>query len=110
MRSFILAFALLTLAAPAIAQTMRSATITMSRTGWNFDSFAVVTAEPISNPANCPTPDGYISEKSQPGYSTYYAAALTAYIARRRVVIVAHNSECGFAGRPKLIGINLTNE
>jgi ABC-type proline/glycine betaine transport system substrate-binding protein len=110
MRSFTLVFALLTLAAPAIAQTMQGgATITLIRTGWNSDSFAVVTAEPILNPAGCSTPDGYISEKSLPGYSTYYAAALTAYLARRRVVITVHDSEC-FSQRPKLIGINLTNE
>jgi ABC-type proline/glycine betaine transport system substrate-binding protein len=109
MRSFTLVFALLVLASPAIAQTMQPATITLIRTGWNSDSFAVVTAEPILNPAGCPTPDGYISEKSLPGYSTYYAAALTAYVTRRRVVITVHNSEC-FSERPKLIGINLTNE
>jgi hypothetical protein len=97
------------LASPAAAQTMRSGSVTMVRTGWNVDSFAIVTAEPISNPASCPTPDGYISEKSFPGYSTYYAAALTAIATRRHVVISIHDSEC-WAGRPKIIGINLTSD
>jgi hypothetical protein len=102
-----LALALLAPTSPALAQSMQAGTVTMIRTGWNSDSFAVVTAEPIANPARCPTPDGYISEKTLPGYSTYYAAALTAYLARRRVVITVHNTEC-FGSRPKLIGINLT--
>ena len=53
------------------------------------------------------TPDGYISDKSLPGYTTYYAAALTALMtASPLVVVTVHNTEC-FAGRPKLIGINL---
>ena len=103
----VLALALLAPASPALAQGTTAATVTMIRTGWNADQFAVVTAEPIINPARCPTPDGYLSEKSLPGYSTYYAAALTAYLAHRRVHIIVHNSEC-FAARPKLIGINLT--
>ena len=51
----------------------------------------------------------YITHKSLPGYSTYYAAALTAYATHRRVMLVAHNSEC-FGGWPKLIGINLIQE
>lgn len=106
MRFLLPALAVLAIALPAAAQTMPTASITMIRTGWNTDSFAVVTAEPIQNPARCPTPDGYLSEKSAPGYSTYYAAALTAYAAKRRVVVTVHNSECAL-GRPKLIGINL---
>jgi hypothetical protein len=95
--------------APAAAQTMQPGSVTMVRTGWNADSFAVVTAEPIVNPAGCGTPDGYISEKSLPGYETYYAAALTAIAARSHVVITVHDSEC-FGDRPKLIGINLTSD
>lgn len=90
----------------AAAQTSVDATITMVRTGWNSDSFAVVTAEPISNPAGCAVADGYISEKSLPGYETFYAAALTAITTRRRSTVVVHDGEC-FADRPKLIGINL---
>jgi hypothetical protein len=90
----------------ATAQTTRAGTITMVRTGWNVDSFAVVTAEPIVNPARCPTADGYLSMKSAPGYSTYYAAALTGYLAARPAVFTVHDSECEM-GRPKLIGINL---
>lgn len=81
----------------------------MVRTGWNADSFAIVTAEPIMNPARCPTPDGYISDNSFPGYGTYYAAALTAIAARRRVIVAINDTEC-FAGRPKILGVNLTSE
>jgi hypothetical protein len=95
-------------AAPVLAasQTMRTGTITMVRTGWNVDAFAVVTAEQIANPARCPTADGYLSQKAAPGYSTYYAAALTGYLAAKPAVFTVHDTECEF-GRPKLIGINL---
>jgi hypothetical protein len=102
---FIIA-ALICLSSPAFSQTTAVGSITLIRTGWNFDSFGIVTREPIQNPANCPTPDGYVSDGTQPGYSTYYAAALTAYMANVPIQIVIHNSEC-VATRPKLIGINL---
>lgn len=75
MRPLLIALIVAVCASPAIAQTPSSGSITLIRTGWNADSFAIVTQEPIQNPANCPTPDGYISEKSLPGYSTYYAVA-----------------------------------
>jgi hypothetical protein len=107
MRALIFALALVGIASPGFAQTSTGASITGVRTGWNADSFAVTTVEPIVNPASCPTPDGYISDKSFPGYNTYYAAALTALIApSASMVVTVHNTEC-FAGRPKLIGINL---
>jgi hypothetical protein len=82
--------------------------ITMIRTGWNIDGFVVVTGEPIINPASCSAPDGYMSHNSFPGYSTYYAAALTAYLAHRPVTIIVDGNEC-FGDRPKLIGIDLRN-
>ena len=110
MKTFTAIVAIVSLsAAPlvATAQTMRTGTVTMVRTGWNSDSFAVVTAEPIANPAACPTPDGYLSLKPAPGYTTYYAAALTAYLAAKPAVFTVHDSECE-GGRPKLIGINLS--
>jgi hypothetical protein len=107
MRVLVVALALVGIASPSLSQTMTPCSISGVRTGWNADSFAVTTVEPIVNPANCPTPDGYISEKSLPGYNTYYAAALTAFIASSpSVVVTVHNTQC-FSGRPKLIGINL---
>jgi len=93
-------------ALPAFSQTMSNGTITMIRTGWNDDAFAIVTAEPIQNPAHCPEPDGYLSMRTLPGYSTYYAAALTAYTLKNPIVITTHNTECA-GTRPKLIGINI---
>ena len=92
---------------PAHAQTHAVGTITMVRTGWNVDSFAVVLNVPVQNPARCPTADGYITEASLPGYRTYLAAALTAFASKSPVQIVVHDKEC-FGNRPKLIGINLT--
>ena len=82
--------------------------IIMIRTGWDIDGFVVVTGEPIINPARCSAPDGYMSNNSFPGYSTYYAAALTAYLAHTPVTIIVDGNEC-FADRPKLIGIDLRN-
>ncbi|WP_434149223.1 hypothetical protein ACR2R6_18750 [Methylocaldum gracile subsp. desertum] len=98
------------LSAPAVGQPVHQpGSITMVRTGWNADSFAVVTAEPIVNPAGCPTPDGYISDKAFPGYETFYSAALTAFVARRRVIMVVDEAQC-FNDRPKIVGINITSE
>lgn len=96
----------LLLAGPAMAQTHVTGSIKLLRTGWAADSFAVALNVPAQDPAFCGTADGYITHLSQPGYRTYYAAALTAYAARQPVTVVVHNSEC-HGGRPKLIGINL---
>jgi hypothetical protein len=54
----------------AQAQTTMTGTIVMIRTGWNDDSYAVVTAEPMLNPAGCISNNGYISHITLPGYST----------------------------------------
>ena len=99
----------LVLGATAQAQTMMTGTISMIRTGWNDDAFAIVTVEAMANPNHCSRADGYISTKAFPGYDTYLAAALTAYSVRRRVVLTVHNTEC-VGGWPKLIGINLTQD
>lgn len=88
------------------------------RTGWNDDSFAVTcdgqiiigegsenSGGPIQNPASFPTPDGYVSHVSFPGYNTYYQAALKG-LQYEFVNVIVHNTECAL-GRPKLIGINV---
>lgn len=99
--------ALLAVASAASGQTMTGGVnMTMVRTGWNSDSFAVVTAALILNPARCSTPDGYISEKNLPGYETYLAATLAAFAMNTPAVVTVHDSQC-FADRPVLIGINL---
>ena len=80
MRRILGALALILVAAPAGAQTMTDpGKVTLLRTGWNSDSFAIVTAAPLKNPAGCPTPDGYISTKPAAGYGTYYDAAKLAF-------------------------------
>lgn len=80
--------------------------VTFVRTGWNSDSFAIGTREPIANPAHCGTADGYISEIADPGYRTFYAAALTAYVTKNNVVVVVDPTKC-ISGRPRLVGIDL---
>ena len=90
------------------AQTVAGpVTVTRVRTGWDAEAFAVETGQSILNPKGCSTPDGYISDVSQAGYKTHYAAILLAYSTGRPVQIVISNTVCGLAGRPKIIGVNL---
>lgn len=107
MRLFVTAIMLGLLASAAHAQTPTArVTATGVRTGWNADSFAIMTNPPIVNPANCPTPDGYISHSTHPGYKTYLSAALTAISGNIPIVVTVNNTEC-FAGRPVILGVNL---
>jgi hypothetical protein len=99
----------LTLAAatPGMAQTVTGPlNVTVIRTGWNADSFAIVTLQPVANPARCPIPDGYVALKPQPGYSTYYEAALIALQSNLRVQMSVDNTAC-ISGRPRMIGVNV---
>ncbi len=91
---------------PPHEPTQFIATIKEIRTGWNSDQFGIVTNEPMRNPAGCPTADGYVTDSTQPGFNTFYVAAITAFVERARVVIVVAPRGC-VAGRPKLIGINV---
>src|SRR5690349_9104547 len=107
MRRILGALALVLVTAPAGAQTMTGfGKVTLLRTGWNADSFAVVTAAPLANPAHCPTPDGYISLKPAAGYGTYYDAAKLAFQTNANAQVTVDNTAC-VAGRPKIFGINL---
>ena len=108
MRVFVLAVALCVLCASGLtaAPTLVSGTIKFIRTGWNSEQFAIVTNEPIKNPAHCPTPDGYLTDSTQSGYNTYYVAAITAFVERARVVVIVDESAC-LANRPKLIGLDI---
>ena len=121
-----LAFAALILvgfALPGVSQTTTAPSlITMVRTGWNAESFAIVTQGPVLNPLHCPIADGYVTDSSQLGYNTYYAAALAAYVSNSPVLVVVFdppispNPANGTGtnalpcdqGRPRLIGIDLT--
>ena len=93
--------------APAVAGPANIQTqITMIRTGWDSDQFGIVTVAPIVNPAHCPTADGYVADSTQPGYHTYYAAALLAYAERATVIVVVAEQGC-VSSRPKLIGLDI---
>lgn len=92
----------------ASAQTVVGpVTVSRVRTGWDAEAFVVETGQTIVNPAGCAGPDGYASDVSQAGYKTHYAAILAAWAAGRTVQIVVHNTACGFAGRPRISGVNL---
>ena len=88
------------------APTQIPGTIKEIRTGWNAEQFAIVTNEPIVNPARCPSPDGYLTDSTQPGYNAYYVAAITAFVERSRIEVIVDESAC-LVGRPKLIGVNI---
>jgi hypothetical protein len=109
MRLIFLALCGVGFTSPAFSQTHVTGLVTIIRTGWQSDAFGVVINEPMVNPAGCPTPDGYVSEGSQPGYRTFYAAALAAYATKQKVMVVVHNTECT-GPRPKIIGINLPRD
>ena len=107
MRTILAATAILGIALPSYAQQAVSGTITQIRTGWDADSFGIVVSAPQINPANCADNTlGYISTIDQPGYQTYYSAALTAYVARKQVTITVHNTQC-VGPFPKIIGVNM---
>jgi hypothetical protein len=126
MRLALAALILVGFALPAVSQTTTApGLIMMIRTGWNAESFAVVTQGPILNPGHCPIADGYVTDSSQPGYNTYYAAALAAYVSNSSVLVVVLDPRPGplnpnsaippgttappcDQGRPRLIGIDLT--
>jgi hypothetical protein len=107
-------FALVTLVAiglPAHAQLTIPGTITSIRTGWDAESFAIVINAPQQNPAHCTSGNqpgaGYVTNSDLPGYHTYYAIALSAYVAGKPVSITVHNTECVGGTWPKLIGISM---
>ncbi|GGA46986.1 hypothetical protein [Dyella nitratireducens] len=92
---------------PVFAQTSNTAgTIKQIDTGWESDTFGVMTAAPMINPAGCPATDMYESSQPAGGYSTYYAAALTAFSTGSQVIIVVSNTTCT-QNRPTIIGLYL---
>jgi hypothetical protein len=70
---------------------------------------------------NCQFGDGYETDSSQPGYNTYFVAAITAFVEHAQVVLtilsVQHGvssvimgprpGDCSISGRPKLIGVDI---
>jgi len=93
---------------PAFSQTTVTGKITLIRTGWNTEQFGVVLDQLTLNPGGCPSPDGYVTDSSKPGYTTYYAAVLTAYLANQPIMVtIADTAGSCVASRPQLIGINM---
>lgn len=94
---------------PVFAQTSTaSTTIKQIDTGWASDTFGVMTTAPVINPAGCPATDMYESSQPAAGYSTYYAAALTAFSTSSQVVIIVSNTTCT-ANRPTIWGLYLVS-
>jgi hypothetical protein len=81
--------------------------ITEVFTGWEADKFGIITVDPVANPAKCKLDThGYMTDGKQPGYHTFYAAALAAFAQRATVIVVVDETEC-VGDRPKLIGLNI---
>jgi uncharacterized protein len=80
--------------------------ITEVFTGWNADQFGIFTVDPVVNPANCKRATGYMTDGDQPGYRTFYAAALAAFAQRATVIVVVDETRC-IEDHPKLIGLNI---
>jgi hypothetical protein len=107
MRTVMVALAFFGLAVPASAQDAVSGMITQLRTGWANDSFGIMINANQINPAGCSEHTlGYISQIDEPGYHTYYAAALTAYVARKPITVTVDHTKCS-GPFPKIIGINM---
>jgi hypothetical protein len=93
----------------AFAQTSTPQPVSISvlRTGWANDAFAISTAEGMYlNPASCSLPDGYLSTKADPGFTTFLAAAMLAVATHRLVTVTVSNSACS-SERPRIIGIDI---
>lgn len=95
MSRFLTTILMLSMAGSAAAQSMTgNVSLSMIRTGWNADMFALVTAQPMINPAGCPNANGYISSNTLAGYQTYLSASLAAFSLDAPVVITVHDTEC----------------
>jgi hypothetical protein len=81
--------------------------VTQIYTGWHSDTWGIgVGGTTPVNPANCPSPDAYYSDGTDPGSKNYYAQALTAFSTGTHVVVVVSNTTCT-AGRPTIYGLQL---
>lgn len=93
---------------PVFAQTTGGAgTIKMVASGWSSDTFGIATTAPVVNPAGCAVTDQYQTTSANAGYSTNYAAALTAYSTGSQVQVVVSNTTCTNT-RPTLVGLYVT--
>lgn len=95
----------------AIAQTVSTNDIRGIGTGYGQDQFIVFTPATLpaaSNPANCPSPDGYAARIDYIGYKTHLSTAQLAFALGKPVTVVVSNTagDC-LDGRPRLISISV---
>ena len=110
MRTIVTVATILLMVSSAKAQTAVDGSISLLRTGWGGDSFALVLKLPpgvsLPDPHHCGTLDGVMSDSASPGYNTFYAAALAAFSARKPVTVILNDHAC-VQGRPAIFGINV---
>ncbi|WP_266160522.1 hypothetical protein [Dyella silvatica] len=85
-------------------------TIAQLMTGWGSDTFSLSTGSTVINPAGCSNTDLYSSVGTDPGYKTYYAAALTAFSMSSPVIVIVNNTQCSSNGRPQLMGLTIVKQ
>lgn len=79
-------------------------TITFLTSGWSANSMRVQLSAPFFNPEGCPAFDGYITDPADPGTNLYHSILQGAFLSGKSVWLTI--SGC-FAGRPKIIGVNV---
>jgi len=80
--------------------------ITELTTGWATDNWGVLTDAAVANPANCANNGQYMSDATDPGNRTYYAAALAAFVNKLPITVVVSNTQCTSQGWPKIVAIS----
>lgn len=90
----------------AVAQTTTTTPTAIIKigTGWSNEAFSAYINQALINPANCVAADFYGADTTVPGYSTHYAAALTAFSTGKLVTFVISNTACS-QGRPMIVGL-----
>ncbi|WP_157511138.1 hypothetical protein [Frateuria sp. Soil773] len=98
----------MTFSTAAFAQTNTGpVSIQTISTGWLNDSFGVVPTTTTVNPAGCANPGIYNTKSSLPGYTTVYAAVLTAYNTDSKITLIISNTECA-NGYPEIMGVDIS--
>ena len=88
------------------AESTQKGKITLYTTGWNVNSIRVQTTAPFVGTPCASIADGYITSPSDPGNAAHQAALLMAYETNKSVSFALDGC---YAGRPKIIGVYVTN-
>lgn len=106
MKRIICILALVTALIPEIskaaAHTTTDGYITYMEGGWASGNLRVQTDFAFTNPANCSSPDGYITDPADSGSSLFNALLMNAYMSHKKVHLVLDGCT---VGRPHIISV-----